>query len=130
MSDISQLDLPAQVVATQGAASLIRELQSKHGEVLFHQSGGCCDGSVPYCYAKVDFRVGNNDVLLGYIENAPFYIHSAQFEYWKHTQLIIDVKDGNGSEFSLEYGCGKSFFLDSRVFSDEEYRALKDASKI
>ncbi|RDU71572.1 DUF779 domain-containing protein [Helicobacter aurati] len=123
-------DLPLQVIATQNAILLIRELQLQYGEILFHQSGGCCDGSVPYCYAKGDFQIGSNDVLLGYVENAPFYIHKAQFVYWNHTQLILDAKEGSGSEFSLEYGCGKSFFLDSRIFTEDEYRSLKNAQKI
>lgn len=113
------------VIATQKALELIKKLQEEYGEILFHQSGGCCDGSVPLCYQKGDFKVGENDTLLGYIGEAPFYIHYAQYEYYKHTQLIINAKEGNGSEYSLEYGSGEMFVLELRLFSDEEIQALQ-----
>lgn len=123
-------NLPLQVSVTSEAANLIKELQKEHGDIFFHQSGGCCDGSTPYCYAEGDFVIGVNDVLLGTVEGAPFYMHKAQFDYWKHTQLILDAKNGSGSEFSLEHGSGKSFFVKSRVFTQEEYEALKAAGRI
>src|ERR1700754_4031644 len=95
-----------QVVATPAAEALIETLRQRHGPVLFHQSGGCCDGSSPMCYPQDDFIVGDRDVKLGEIAGAPFYISPSQFEYWKHTQLIIDVVPGRGGMFSLENGEG------------------------
>jgi uncharacterized protein (DUF779 family) len=96
-----------------------------HGPLLFHQSGGCCDGSSPMCYPQNDFIVGDRDVQLGEIGGAPFYISASQFEYWKHMQLIIDVVAGRGGMFSLENGHGVRFLVRSRMFSDDEFAALK-----
>ena len=115
---------PAQVVAQEAAVALIAQLREKHGPLLFHQSGGCCDGSSPMCYPRSDFIVGDRDVLLGEIGGAPFYISPSQFEYWKHTQLIIDVVEGRGGMFSLENGEGVRFLTRSRLFSDAEVEAL------
>ena len=115
---------PERVVATPAALELIAQLTAKHGKVLFHQSGGCCDGSSPMCYPQEEFLVGPDDVQLGTIGSAPFYMSPAQFEYWKYTQLIIDVVDGMGGMFSLENGSGKRFLTRSRVFRDEEVEAL------
>lgn len=112
------------VVATANALELINKLKNEYGELIFHQSGGCCDGSVPLCYEAKDFKVGSNDTLLGTIGGVPFYIHNTQLEYYKHTQLIIDAKKGNGSEYSLEYGSGEMFFLTLRLFSEEELEQL------
>lgn len=112
------------VTATQAALDLIATLQQEHGPVLFHQSGGCCDGSSPMCYPQGDFIVGDADVLLGSIGSAPFYMSPSQYEYWKHTQLIIDVVPGQGGMFSLENGRGVRFLTRSRLFSDEEAAAL------
>ena len=119
----------AQVTATPAAVALIGNLRAKHGAVLFHQSGGCCDGSSPMCYPQNDFIVGDRDVLLGEIGGAPFYISAPQFEYWKHTQLIIDVVDGRGGMFSLENGEGVRFLTRSRLFTDEEVDALIAAGR-
>ncbi|HKE49141.1 MAG TPA: DUF779 domain-containing protein [Rhodanobacteraceae bacterium] len=119
----------AQVVATPAALDLVDRLRAQHGDVLFHQSGGCCDGSSPMCYPQGDFIVGDRDVLLGEIGGAPFYISAPQFEYWKHTQLIIDVVDGRGGMFSLENGAGVRFLTRSRLFTDEEVEALKSAGR-
>lgn len=102
--------LPLQVMATLPALQLIDTLRARHGDVLFHQSGGCCDGSSPMCFPVGDFIVGDRDVLLGEIGGAPFYISAPQFEYWKHTQLIIDVVPGRGGMFSLENGEGVRFW--------------------
>ena len=114
-----------QVKATLSALQLIERLRAKHGALLFHQSGGCCDGSSPMCYPQDDFIVGDRDVLLGEIGGAPFYISPSQFEYWKHTQLIIDVLDGpGGGTFSLEGPLGKAFHTRSRLFSADELAAL------
>ena len=112
------------VVATDKALQLIDKLTKIHGPVMFHQSGGCCDGSSPMCYPKGEFRVGGSDVLLGEIGGAPFYISKDQYEYWKHTQLIIDVVDGRGGMFSLEGPEGKRFLTRSRVFTKEEQEQL------
>ncbi|MEN1996525.1 MULTISPECIES: DUF779 domain-containing protein [Stenotrophomonas] len=123
-------DLPLQVMATLPALQLIQTLQARHGDLLFHQSGGCCDGSSPMCFAQGDFIVGDRDVRMGEIGGAPFYISPAQFEYWKHTQLIIDVVPGRGGMFSLENGEGVRFLVRSRLFSDEEFARLKAAGRV
>ncbi len=122
--------IPEQVVATQDALMLLKEMKEKHGSIIMYQSGGCCDGSTPYCYEEGDFKIGSNDKLLGYLGEIPFYIHQAQYEFYKSMQLIINVKEGNGSEFSLEYGSGRSFYLQSRMFSDEEVKVLRESGRI
>jgi uncharacterized protein (DUF779 family) len=121
--------VPLQVVALPAALALIERLRDRHGPLLFHQSGGCCDGSSPMCYAQDDFIVGDRDVRLGEIGGAPFYISAPQFEYWKHTQLIIDVVEGRGGMFSLENGEGVRFLVRSRLFGDEEVAALRAAGR-
>lgn len=115
---------PQRVTATNAALDLIARLSREHGPILFHQSGGCCDGSAPMCYPQGDFLVGDSDVKLGEIGGAPFYIGQAQFDYWKHTQLIIDVVPGQGGMFSLDNGTGRRFLTRSRLFSDAELAAL------
>lgn len=112
------------VTATPAALDLIAVLQREYGPVLFHQSGGCCDGSSPMCYPKDEFIVGDADVMLGTIGGAPFYMSPSQYEYWKHTQLIIDVVPGRGGMFSLENGRDVRFLTRSRLFSDEEAALL------
>lgn len=112
------------VLATEAALALIAQLGAKHGPLMFHQSGGCCDGSAPMCYPAAEFKVGGNDVKLGEIGGAPFYMDADQFDYWKHTQLIIDVVPGRGHGFSLEAPEGVRFLTRSRVFTDEEAEAL------
>ena len=112
------------------ALDLIEHLRAKHGPLLFHQSGGCCDGSSPMCYPVDDFIVGERDVKLGEIGGAEFFISDSQFAYWKHTQLIIDVVEGRGGMFSLENGEGVRFLVRSRLFSDEEFAALQAANKV
>jgi uncharacterized protein (DUF779 family) len=116
------------VTATPEALALISSLEARHGPLLFHQSGGCCDGSAPMCYPSGEFRVGARDVLLGEIGGTPFYMGGAQFEYWKHTHLTIDVVEGRGAGFSLEAPEGVRFLTRSRVFTDEELAILEDAS--
>lgn len=101
------------VSATAAALQLIRELQTEYGPVMFHQSGGCCDGSSPMCYAQGDFLLGDQDVQLGEIGGAPFYISASQYEAWKHTDLIIDVVPGRGGMFSLDNGREKRFLTRS-----------------
>jgi uncharacterized protein (DUF779 family) len=113
------------VIATDAALVLIETLTKKHGPVMFHQSGGCCDGSAPMCYPQGDLIVGDHDKLLGEIGGMPFYISDSQFDYWKHTQLIIDVVPGRGGMFSLEGPEGKRFLTRSRLFEDDEWQQLQ-----
>jgi uncharacterized protein len=114
----------ARVIATPAAVDLVHRLREEHGPLMFHQSGGCCDGSAPMCYAQGELAVGGSDRLLGDLAGCPFYMSAAQFEYWRHTQLIIDVVEGRGGMFSLEGRLGVRFLTRSRVFTDEELRAL------
>ncbi|MFV0368891.1 MAG: DUF779 domain-containing protein [Hyphomicrobiaceae bacterium] len=113
------------VSATPQALALIATLANRHGPLLFHQSGGCCDGSSPMCYPAGDFRVGGQDVQLGELDGVPFFMSSSQFEYWRHTHLIIDVVKGRGSGFSLEAPEGVRFLTRSRVFTDAELAELE-----
>jgi uncharacterized protein len=117
------------VQVTPAAEAMIAKLQAAHGPLLFHQSGGCCDGSSPMCYPRQEFRTGAQDVFLGIIADTPFFIGAAQFEYWRHTQLIIDVVPGRGGGFSLEAPEGVRFLTRSRVFSDAEAAALAEAGE-
>ncbi|KGR86748.1 DUF779 domain-containing protein [Lysinibacillus odysseyi] len=112
------------VIATDAALELIELLKKRHGPIMFHQSGGCCDGSSPMCYPEGDLILGNQDVLLGEIGECPFYMHKNQFDYWKHTQLIIDVVEGRGGMFSLEGVEGKRFLTRSRAFTPAELKEL------
>ncbi len=114
------------VTATDAALQLIDRLRQKHGSLLFHQSGGCCDGSSPMCFPRGEFLVGNADVKLGEIGGVPFYMSASQFEYWQHTHLIIDVVAGRGGMFSLEGPEGLRFLTRSRLYSDDEWAVLKD----
>ena len=113
------------VVATESTLQLIEKLKTIHGPLMFHQSGGCCDGSSPMCYPRDEFRTGESDILLGKIGDTPFYMSKDQYEYWKHTQLIIDVVDGRGGMFSLEGPEGKRFLTRSRIFTTEEREKLE-----
>lgn len=114
----------ARVLATPAALELIATLRAEHGPLLFHQSGGCCDGSSPMCFGRDDYIVGDLDVRLGEIGGAPFYMSPSQFDYWKHTQLIIDVVPGRGGMFSLENGRDVRFLTRSRLFADDELDRL------
>jgi uncharacterized protein (DUF779 family) len=113
------------VTATPAALTLIQRLERSHGPLMFHQSGGCCDGSAPMCYPRGDLMVGAQDILLGEIGGHPFYIGAAQFEYWQHTHLIIDVVPGRGGMFSLEGPEGLRFLTRSRLYTDEESKQLE-----
>ena len=115
------------VTATPAALVLIETLAARHGPLMFHQSGGCCDGSAPMCYPRGEFIVGEVDRLLGEIGGMPFYMSASQFEYWQHTQLIIDVVPGRGGMFSLEGPTGQRFLTRSRLFTDDEWAALEAA---
>jgi len=108
------------VLATEAALRLIDALKAKHGPLMFHQSGGCCDGSSPMCYPRGEFLVGDSDVHLGEIGGCPFYMSRAQFAYWEHTQLTIDVVPGRGGMFSLEGPEGLRFLTRSRLYTEEE----------
>lgn len=112
------------VVATPAALDLIERLKRRHGALMFHQSGGCCDNSAANCYLPGEITIGAGDVFLGEIGACPFYIGASQYVYWKHTQLIIDVIDGQGGTFSLEGPEGKAFHTRSRVFTDAECAEL------
>ena len=103
------------VSATPAAEALVRELRAMHGPLLFHQSGGCCDGSAPMCYPRDEFRIGARDVHLGDIAGEPFYIGGDQYALWAHTDLLIDVVEGRGSGFSLEAPEGKRFLTRSEL---------------
>lgn len=110
----------ARVSATPAAAALIAKLKAAHGALMFHQSGGCCDGSSPMCYPQGEFKTGQADVLLGEIEGCPFYIGAAQFERWRHTDLIIDAVPGRGGGFSLEAPEGMRFLTRSTLCATDE----------
>ncbi len=118
------MSAPARVDATADALLWIVRLKAKHGPLAFYQSGGCCEGFAPLCYAEKELRVGPHDVLLGQICGSPFYIRDNQFEYWRNTQLIVDVVEGGGAGFSVEGPEGISFITRSRLFTDAEVEAL------
>ncbi|MBF8962340.1 DUF779 domain-containing protein [Pontibacter sp. FD36] len=113
------------VKITEEAKKVIDELRAKHGSLMFHQSGGCCDGSQPMCFEEGEFKTGDSDVLLGQVYGCNFYMNRDQFEYWKHTQLTLDVVPGRGSSFSLEIPLGLRFHIRSRIFTDEEMEQLQ-----
>ena len=123
-------EAPLQDTATAATLELLGRVVALHGPVMFHQSGGCCDGSAPMCYPQGEFLIGDQDKLLGHIGGMPFYISASQFEYWKHTQLIIDVVEGRGGMFSLENGEGVRFLVRSRLFDDAEFAALEAAGRV
>lgn len=116
----------SRVLISPEAAEVVQELKERFGELMFHQSGGCCDGSSPMCFEKGDFKVGSNDVCLGLIEACEFWMSQDQFDYWKHTQLTVDVVDGRGSSFSLEIPMGKRFVIKSRLYTEDEQGQLQE----
>jgi len=113
------------VEITDEARAVIDRLRAEHGELLFHQSGGCCDGSSPMCYPLGEFRVGGSDVLLGRIHGCPFYMARDQFELWQNTHLTVDTVKGRGASFSLEIPLGLRFVIHSRLFTEEELAGLE-----
>jgi uncharacterized protein (DUF779 family) len=121
---------PSRALITEAAADLLRRLQSRNGAVMFHQSGGCCDGSSPMCYPDGDFIVGDRDVLLSILDvgesGVPVWISGPQFDAWKHTQLVIDVVPGRGGGFSLEAPEGMRFLSRGRAFTDAENAELTE----
>ena len=116
----------SRVEVTATAAEIIDRLRQKHGALMFHQSGGCCDGSSPMCFTEGEFITGDSDVLLGEIHGCPFYMSGDQYEYWKHTHLTIDVVPGRGASFSLEIPLGVRFLIRSRLLTDEEWAVVKE----
>lgn len=115
------------VAITAAAATLVDQLERRHGPLLFHQSGGCCDGSSPMCYPREEFAVGDVDVFLGWVAGTPFYMSSSQYEYWRHTHLTVDLVSGRGSGFSVEAPEGVRFLIRSRLMTDDE--AALDAAE-
>lgn len=113
------------VTATEKAKVIIAKLKAEYGELMFHQSGGCCEGSYPHCFEKGGFLTGANDVCIGEIEGCKFYMAGDQFDYWKHTQLTLDVIAGRAASFSLESVLDVGFFIDSRLFTDDELKDLE-----
>lgn len=113
------------ILITPEAALVVAQLQQRFGDLMFHQSGGCCDGSQPMCFEKGDFIIGSNDVCLGEIVGCEFWMSGDQFEYWKHTQLTMDIIKGRGSSFSLEIPLGLRFIIQSRLFTEEEITQLE-----
>ncbi len=116
------------IISTEKANELIKRIWRIHGPLMFHQSGGCCDGSQPMCFADGEFRTGSSDVCLGMVYGCRFYMSADQFQYWKHTQLILDVTPGRGSSFSLEIPLGVRFLTRGRVFTEEELTSLVPVS--
>ncbi|WP_224996038.1 DUF779 domain-containing protein [Cesiribacter sp. SM1] len=115
----------ARVDITQSAREVIDRLRAMHGPLMFHQSGGCCDGSQPMCFEDGEFKIGESDVLLGEVYGCKFYMSRDQFEYWKHTHLTLDTTPGRGSSFSLEIPLGIRFLIRSRLFTEEEMAQLE-----
>ena len=115
----------ARVVSTEKAKQIIDNLRSRYDtELMFHQSGGCCDGSAPMCFEKGEFKIGSQDILLGNVHGCDFFMTADQFDYWKHTQLTLDVTPGRGSSFSIEIPLGIRFIIRSRLFTREELSGL------
>ncbi len=108
------------VLVSSEAAKVIAALKEKFGPLMFHQSGGCCDGSQPMCFEKGEFKVGGSDIKIGNIEDCDFFMSRDQYEYWKHSQITIGITPGRGSSFSLEIPMGIRFIVHSRIFTEEE----------
>ncbi|HUH69651.1 MAG TPA: DUF779 domain-containing protein [Mycobacterium sp.] len=113
----------APIFATQTAVDAVIALRQRRGQLIFYQSGGCCGGSLPMCFEEKEFRIGDNDILLGYVVGCPFYIDPRQYAKWKHTQLILDINEGEPAGFSLGPADGWHFITRSRVFTPEELLA-------
>lgn len=113
------------IAVTKSAAEVIRKLKEEYGALMFHQSGGCCEGSYPHCFEKGGFLVGANDICIGEIEGCQFYMAADQFEYWKHTHLTLDVIAGRAASFSLESTLDMGFIIQSRIFTEDELKDLE-----
>ncbi len=114
----------ARVAITEKAIEVLDQLKEKHGNLIFHQSGGCCDGSAPMIFEDGDMYLDDSDILLGQLEGVNYYMNKDQYEYWKHTHLTIDVTEGRGASFSLEIPLGVRFIIRSRILTEEESAAL------
>ena len=123
------MSTPVRVDITPEALALLSRLRQRHGPVMFHQSGGCCDGSSPMCYPRDELIVGEADVLVGWIADVPFWMSAAQFSYWSHTHLTVDVVPGRGAGFSLEAPEGVRFLIRSRLFTEQEVAALPPVTR-
>lgn len=122
---MAKQEFSERVTVTEKAMAVIDQLREKHGDLMFHQSGGCCDGSAPMCFVIGEFMVGSRDVMLGEIHGCEFYMAADQFEFWKNTHLTIDITEGRGASFSLEIPLGLRFITVSRLFKDEELENLR-----
>ena len=118
------------IAITPAAEKVIEDLRARFGELMFHQSGGCCDGSSPMCFEKGDFKLGGSDVKIGEVDGCEFWMSKDQFGYWQHTQLQLDITKGRGSSFSIEIPTGYRFMIHSRLFNDEEMKDLEPVSFI
>ncbi|MGF7073367.1 uncharacterized protein (DUF779 family) [Mucilaginibacter sp. 3215] len=118
------------VTITSEASKLIAEIKSRFGDLMFHQSGGCCDGSSPMCFEKGEFKLGGSDVKIGEVDDCEFWMSKDQFEYWQHTQLQLDITKGRGSSFSIEIPTGFRFMIHSRLFTEDELKDLEPVSFI
>ncbi|MEZ0233154.1 MAG: DUF779 domain-containing protein [Methylophilaceae bacterium] len=116
--------IATRITSTPAADALLDELKAEHGNLMFHQSGGCCEGSAPMCLQEGEFMIGSSDVKLGDVHGVPFYMAKFQFQYWEHTHLTLDVIAGHGGMFSLEQATGKHFIIRSRLFTDDELEHL------
>ncbi|MBE7175475.1 MAG: DUF779 domain-containing protein [Mucilaginibacter polytrichastri] len=114
----------SRIDCTPAAFEVIEQLKERYGKLMFHQSGGCCDGSSPMCFEDGDFKVGSADIWLGSVAGCNFWMHADQFEYWQHTHLTLDVTEGRGASFSLEIPMGVRFLIRSRLFTEEELKDL------
>jgi len=122
--------MPPRLLITEPALALVRKLRAEHGPLIFHLSGGCCEGTAPMCFRGNDFRVGPRDVRLGTVLDCPFYVGPSQFTYWANCQVILDITSGGGDSFSLESPEGLRFAVRSRLFTDAERAELAAAEPV
>ncbi len=125
LSSNGELMFVERVSVTEKAKAVIDQLRQQHGDLMFHQSGGCCDGSSPMCFAKGEFMIGSRDLCLGEIHGCRFYMAADQFEYYKNSHIVVDVSEGRGSSFSLEIPLGLRFMAVSRLFTDDEIADIR-----
>lgn len=116
------------VLVSEDAKKVIDQLRDEHGPLMFHQSGGCCDGSSPMCFTEGEYLISDNDAYMGEVHRCPFYMSKEQYEYWKHTELTLDVTSGRGASFSLEIPLGLRFVIKSRIFSQDEIDQLPEVT--
>ena len=119
----------SRVEITPKAADIVAQMITQHGELIFHQSGGCCDGSSPMLITKDDFYLDESDVLLNNIASIPFYMNIDQYRYWKHTHITVDIIEGRGSSFSVEIPLGLRFIIHSRLLTEEENTYFNNLEK-